>query len=104
MVDKLESPSAKTGMNYSHRSASWQRKVSASYMSPVCIPQSLRTSRQGAEGVRWIGLIPTGTVPLRTGVLVQTAAIHRNRQGVGIMLGDSRRGHDSRAGGLRRQQ
>jgi hypothetical protein len=29
MVDKLESPSAKTGTNYSYRSASWQRKVSA---------------------------------------------------------------------------
>jgi len=31
MVDKLESLSAKTGTNYSHRSASWQRKVSADF-------------------------------------------------------------------------
>jgi hypothetical protein len=31
MVDKLESPSTKTGTNYSYRSASWQRKVSAGF-------------------------------------------------------------------------
>ena len=49
MVDKLESPSAKTGTNYSYRSASWQRKVSAGLLHVAGLhAQSFRTSRHGA--------------------------------------------------------
>jgi hypothetical protein len=53
MVDKLESPSAKTGTNYSYRSASWQRKVSAGFAAcrrSTCTILQDVASRGGSSG------------------------------------------------------